>query len=84
MMWIDIGVSLLLILRIAMFRPTLPCLLDSKNDNLLLVDRDEEQERPLLGDGNIDEPSPLPGNADRNTGASAITYSCNPDLKGHR
>jgi hypothetical protein len=53
-----------------------------KNDNSILVDRDEEQGCLLLGDGNIDEPSPLPDNSRRNTGTSAITYSCNIDLGG--
>jgi hypothetical protein len=81
MMWIDIGVTLLLTLRIVMFRAKLTHVLDS-SDNSYLVDRDEELDFCLLGDGNIDEPSPLPGNRSRDAAASAITYLCNTDLKG--
>ena len=35
MMWIDIGVTVLLTLRLALFRPALPQLVDSNNDALL-------------------------------------------------
>jgi hypothetical protein len=35
MRWIDIGVTLLLTLRIALWRPALPQLVDSSNDALL-------------------------------------------------
>jgi hypothetical protein len=34
MMWIDIGVTVLLTLRIAFFRPALPQLVDSTNEAL--------------------------------------------------
>jgi hypothetical protein len=43
MMWIDIGVTVLLTLRIALFRPELPQLLDPKNGALLPERRDEQQ-----------------------------------------
>jgi hypothetical protein len=84
MMWIDIGVTPQLTLRIAMFRPMLPRLLDSKNDNSLVVDRDEEQECLLRDDGNIDEASQLPDNARRNTGPLQLHIHVMPDLKGRR
>ena len=35
MMWIDIGVTVLLTLRLALFRPALPQLVDSNNDGLV-------------------------------------------------
>jgi hypothetical protein len=44
MMWIDIGVTVLLTLRIALFRPTLPHLLDPNNDAWLTEGKDEQQE----------------------------------------
>jgi hypothetical protein len=68
MMWIEIGLNLLLTLRVAMFRLTLPCLLAFKGDNLLLVDRDGELECILLDVGNLDEPSQLLDNARHNRG----------------
>ena len=44
MMWIDIGVSMLLTLRIALFEPALPQLLDPNNDVWLPERKDEQQE----------------------------------------
>ena len=44
MLWIDIGVTVLLILRIALFRPALPQLLDPNNDAWLPEGKDEQQE----------------------------------------
>jgi hypothetical protein len=44
MMWIDIGVIVLLTLRMALFRPALPQLVDSNNDVLLPEGKDEQQE----------------------------------------
>jgi hypothetical protein len=44
MMWIDIGVTVLLILRITLFRPTLPQLLDPNDDAWLPEGKDEQQE----------------------------------------
>jgi hypothetical protein len=44
MMWIDIGVIVLLALRMALFRPALPQLVDSNNDALLPKGKDEQQE----------------------------------------
>lgn len=52
MMWIDIGVTLLLTLRIALSRQVLPRLLNTKND-ASLTDGDED----------VDEPSPFPQSA---------------------
>ena len=44
MMWIDIGVTVLLTLRLALFRPALPQLVDSTNDALLPETKGEQQE----------------------------------------
>jgi hypothetical protein len=44
MMWIDIGVTVLLALRIALFRPALPQLVDPNNDARLPEGKDEQQE----------------------------------------
>jgi hypothetical protein len=41
MMWIDIGVTVLLTLRMALFRPALPLLLDPNNDAWLPEEKDE-------------------------------------------
>jgi hypothetical protein len=43
MMWIDIGVTVLLTLRIALFRPALPQLEASNNDAWLPGGKDEQQ-----------------------------------------
>ena len=40
-MWIDIGVTVLLALHIALFRPALPKLLDPNTDAGLLEGKDE-------------------------------------------
>jgi hypothetical protein len=44
MMWIDIGVTVLLTLRIALFRPPLPQLVDPNHDAWLPEGEDEQQE----------------------------------------
>jgi hypothetical protein len=41
MMWIDIGVIVLLTLRISLVRPALPQLLDPNDDTWLLEGKDE-------------------------------------------
>ena len=43
MMWIDIGVTLLLTLRLALLRPPLPQLVDPNNDAWLLEGNNEQQ-----------------------------------------
>jgi hypothetical protein len=43
MMWIDIGVTVLLTLRLALLRPPLPQLVDPNNDAWLLEGKDEQQ-----------------------------------------
>jgi hypothetical protein len=48
MMWIDIGVTVLLTLRIILFKPALPQLLDPNNDARLLEEKDEQQECLLV------------------------------------
>ena len=47
MMWIDIGVTVLLTLRIALFRPALPQLVDPDRDTWLPEGKDEQRECPL-------------------------------------
>jgi len=44
MMWIDIGVTVLLTLRIALFRPALPQFVDPNDDAWLLEGKDQQQE----------------------------------------
>jgi hypothetical protein len=44
MMWIDIGVTVLLTLLIALFRPALPQLVDPTNDAWFPEGKDEQQE----------------------------------------
>jgi hypothetical protein len=44
MMWIDIVVTVLLTLRIALCRPSLPQLVDPNNDVSLPGEKDEQQE----------------------------------------
>jgi hypothetical protein len=45
MMWIDIGVIVLLTLRLALFRPALPQLVDPNHDVRLPEGKNEEQQR---------------------------------------
>jgi hypothetical protein len=49
MMWIDIGVTVLLTLRTALFRPALPQLLDPNHDAWLPERKDERQECLFVG-----------------------------------
>jgi hypothetical protein len=51
MMWIDIVVTVLLTLRIALFRPALPQLVDPNNDARLPEENDEQQECLFVCDG---------------------------------
>jgi len=44
MMWIDIGVTVLLTLRIALFCPALPQLVDPNDDPWFPEGKDEQQE----------------------------------------
>jgi hypothetical protein len=44
MMWIDIGVTVLLTLRLALLRPALPQLVDPNNDAWLPEEKDEQRE----------------------------------------
>ena len=48
MMWIDIGVTVLLTLRIALFRPALPQLVDPDRDTWLPEGKDESGSAPWL------------------------------------
>jgi hypothetical protein len=74
MLWIDIGVTALLTLRIALCRPSLPQLVDPNNDVSLPGEKDEHQECLFVDDGEVDEHSSREsssGNRD-----FAIAYSC--------
>jgi hypothetical protein len=44
MMWIDIGVTVLLTIRLALFRPALPELVDPNNNISVPEEKDEQQE----------------------------------------
>lgn len=66
MMWIDIGVTVLLTLCLALLRPPLPQLVDPNNDAWLLEGKDEQQQ-------GLFSSKSLPGNSR----VFAITYSCN-------
>jgi hypothetical protein len=48
MMWIDIGVTVLLTLRLVLFRPALPPLVDPNDDACLPEGKDEHQEGRLV------------------------------------
>jgi hypothetical protein len=48
MMWIDIAVTVLLTLRLALFRPALPQLVNPNNDAWLRKRKDEQQESRWL------------------------------------
>ena len=80
MMWIDIGVTVLLTLRIALFKPALPQLVDSNNDALLPEGKAEQQECLFVDDGEVNEHSPRKS-LSRNR-AFAIAYSCNSWFEG--
>jgi hypothetical protein len=43
MMWIDIGVTVLLTLRLTLLRPALPLLMDPNNDARLPEEKHEQQ-----------------------------------------
>jgi hypothetical protein len=58
MMWIDIGVTVLLTFRIALFRLAHPQLLDPHKNAWLPEGKDEQQERLFVGDGEVNEHSP--------------------------
>ena len=55
MMWIDIAVTVLLTLRIALLRPVLLQLLDSNGEAVLPEGKDEQQECLFVGHGEVDE-----------------------------
>jgi hypothetical protein len=75
MMWIDIGVTVLLTLRMAMFRPALPQLVDLNNDALLPEGKAEQQECLFVDDGEVNEHTPRESSSGNR--AFAIAYSCN-------
>jgi hypothetical protein len=57
MMWIDIGVTLLLTLRMTLSRVALPQLLDPNADERLPEGKDEQQRVPLLAMEEVSEHS---------------------------
>jgi hypothetical protein len=58
MRWIDIGVIVLLTLRMALFRPALPQLLEPNDDAWLPEKKGEQREHLFVGDGEVNEHSP--------------------------
>jgi hypothetical protein len=76
MMWVDIGVTVLLNLRLTLFRPALPQLVDPNSDTLLR-ERKAEQQKPLLAVGGEVNVHSRPRFSSGNSRAFAITYSCN-------
>jgi hypothetical protein len=55
MMWIDIGIALLLTLRITLFAPALPRLLDLSSNAQEPEEKDEAAGAPLRGDGEVND-----------------------------
>ena len=53
-MWIDIGVTLLLALRLSLIRPTAPLLPESSDEDSSVVR--EERNGLVVGDGEVDNP----------------------------
>ena len=81
MMWIDIGVTLLLTLRIALFSPAPPQLLDPNNDAWIPEGKDEQQECLFVGDREANEHSPPHQGI---VGLSQLHIHVMPDLKVRR
>jgi hypothetical protein len=80
MMWIDIGVTVLLTLRIALCRPALPQLMDSTNDAWLPKGKDEQQGCLFVDDGEVNEHSSRESSSGNR--AFAIANSCNSRIEG--
>jgi|SRR5277367_475369 hypothetical protein len=80
MMWIDIGVTVLLTLRIALGRPALPQLMDPNNDAWLPEGKDEQQECLFVDDGEVNNHSPRKSSSGNR--AFAIPYWCNSWFEG--
>jgi len=80
MMWIDIGVTVLLTLRITLGRPALPQLMNSNNDAWLPEGKDEQQECLFVDDGEVNEHSSRESSSGNR--AFAIAYSCNSGFEG--
>jgi hypothetical protein len=83
MMWIDIGVTVLLTFRLALFRPALPQLVDPNNDAWSRERKDEQQEALLAvmeKRMNIPVQGPRQGTAE----LSQLHIHVMPDSKVHR
>jgi hypothetical protein len=80
MMWIDIGVTVLLTLRIALGRWVLPQLMDPTNDTWLPEGKDEQQECLFVDDGEVNEHCPRKSSSGNR--AFAIAYSRNSSFEG--
>ena len=79
-MWIDIGVTTLLSLRIFLFRLALPQLLDPTKDTELLEVKDQQQERLFVGDGKVNEHSHRKSSSG-NSGISQLHIHVMPDQR---
>jgi hypothetical protein len=56
-MWIDIGVTLLLALRLHLIRPTTPLLPESSDEDDSAVRGDDEKDRTTAADRTADNPA---------------------------
>jgi hypothetical protein len=83
MMWVDIGVTVLLTLRILLFRPAIPQLLNPNNDACLSEGKDEQQERLFRCDGEVNAHSPRKFSS-RKSGSSQLHIYVMPDSKVRR
>jgi|HubBroStandDraft_5_1064220.scaffolds.fasta_scaffold834300_1 hypothetical protein len=83
MMWIDIGVTVLVTLRLALFRSALPQLMDPTHDAWLPEGKDGTAGAPFGCDGEVNELSG-PKSSSRNRGHSLLHIHVIPDSKVRR
>jgi hypothetical protein len=84
MIWFDFAVTLLLTLRMVLFGPTLPRLLDPENDSSSLVGNKGEEESLLDAEGKEDESLQLSEIDSATPGVLQLHIHVMPDLKGPR
>jgi hypothetical protein len=84
MIWFDIAVTLLLTLRMVLFGPMLPRLLDPENDLSSLAGNKGEEESLLDADGDEGESLQLSEIGTATLGVLQLHIHVMPDLKGPR
>jgi hypothetical protein len=84
MIWFDIAVILLLTLRMVLFGPMLPRLLDPENDSSSLAGNKGEEESLLDADGDEGESLQLSEIGTATPGVLQLHIHVMPDLKGPR